>query len=334
MKEDETMGNVYIVTGANGHLGKTIISLLLKENNIEIRGLVLNAENCIDSPNIYYYIGDVTDKESLRPVFQNINQQDVYVIHTAGLIDIQENVSPQIYNVNVKGTQNIISLCLEYHIKKLLYISSVHAIPEKSNSIIKEITSFSQDNVYGGYAKTKAEATRNVLEAHHKGLNTVIVHPSGIIGPYGNRSNHLIQMIEDYIKGLIPVCIHGGYDFVDVRDVALGCIQALRKGKSGECYILSNQYYQIKEIFSLINQYTKRTMPPTIPTFILKIILPFLTFIAKKRNKRPLYTKYSLKTLQSSSHFSHEKATQELGYQPRDLSETIKDTIEWYNKST
>ena len=50
---------------------------------------------------------------------------------------------------------------------------------------------------------------------------------------------------------------------------------------------------------------------------------------AKRKKRRPLYTKYSLYTLSSNDKFSHDKATAELGYKPRDLRQTIADTVTW-----
>ena len=56
-----------------------------------------------------------------------------------------------------------------------------------------EIRDFSPDAVVGGYAKTKAEATREVLRAAQEGLDAVVVHPSGILGPYDRSGNHLCR---------------------------------------------------------------------------------------------------------------------------------------------
>ena len=324
------MKRLYIITGANGHLGNTIISLL-PNTACEIRGLILPQETCIDHDNVHYIKGDVCDMDSLEPLFSNIEDKEVYVIHTAGIINIQPHVSPKLYQVNVNGTKNMLELSKRYHVKRFLYTSSVHAIPEKNNlTLIKEINHFSQSSVEGGYAKTKAEASQAVLEASNNGLCTMIVHPSGILGPNGNSSNHLVQMVVDYIQGKLPACVNGGYDFVDVRDVANGCLLALEKGSCGNCYILSNRYYEIKDVLAMAHQITGRRKLPVLPLWLAKAASPILCKYAKIRHQRPLYTPYTLSTLQSNSRFSHDKATKELGYYPRDLYDTIKDTIDWY----
>ena len=327
------MDKLFIITGANGHVGRTILRLL-KKTSYEVRGLILPTDDCQNSINIRYIKGDVLNKKSLRPLFENIQDRAVYVIHAAGIVDISEIVSPSVYNVNVNGTKNILSLCEEYKVKRLVYVSSVHALPVKDDySVISETKNISPETVTGGYAKTKAEATQAVLKAAEQGLDAVVVHPSGIIGPYGGEDNYLIQMITDYLQGNIPACVKGGYDFVDVRDVASGCLLAAQKGKSGECYILSNRHYEIQDIFGMIRHIAGGRKLLILPMPLAKAAAPFLCRYTSYKKKRPLYTIYSLYTLQVNDRFSHDKATSELGYKPRDLYETIKDTVRWYKKN-
>ena len=84
-----------------------------------------------------------------------------------------------------------------------------------------------------------------------QGLDAVIVHPSGILGPGDFGQGHLTQMIADYLNGRLVACVKGGYDFVDVRDVADGVIAAAEKGRAGECYILSNRHYEVRELLDM-----------------------------------------------------------------------------------
>mgnify|MGYP001075919511 CR=1 FL=1 len=323
------MKRLFIITGAAGHLGNTIIRMLLHRGET-IRGLILPHEQGSDGENIRYIRGDVRDKDSLRSLFEQTREREVYVIHTAGIIDISEKVSPLMYDVNVNGTKNVISLCEEYQVKRLLYVSSVHAIPEKDKlGVLTEVRHFSPELVVGGYAKTKAEATQAVLDAVERGLDAVVVHPSGILGPYDNSGNHLVQMLQDYITGKLPACVRGGYDFVDVRDVAAGCLQAVLRGKQGECYILSNRHYEVKDVLKMAKGFCHGRKILVLPMWMVKAAAPLLAAISKHRKERPLYTKYSLYTLHSNDRFSHDKATHELGYRPRDLKQTIRDTVLW-----
>ena len=326
------MSKLYLVTGACGHLGNTIIRIL-KEQNVAIRGLVLPSENVKSDGQVQYIKGDVCDRASMEPLFEGTEGQETIVIHTAGIVDISGTASPVLYNVNVGGTRNIIELCLEHKVKRLVYVSSVHAIPEKDHAhVLSEVREFSAEAVHGGYAKTKAEATQAVLDATKRGLDAVVVHPSGIIGPYGDVGNHLVQMVNDYISGKLPACVRGGYDFVDVRDVAEGCLMAAEHGVCGECYILSNRHYEVREILQMVKKMYGGRRLPTLPMWMARAAEPFMSGFAKWKKRRPLYTKYSLYTLQSNDKFSHDKATSELGYRPRDLYQTIRDTVTWLRR--
>ena len=326
------MERMYIITGASGHLGSTILRQL-KGQPCQVRGLILPSEERQDIENITYVKGDVRDPESLKPLFEGCEEKETYVIHTAGIVDISGQETPVMRDVNVNGTKNILALCRQFPVKRLVHVSSVHAIPEKDSlSVLREVSYFSPDLVEGGYAKTKAEATQAVLDAVSDGLDAVVVHPSGIIGPYDAAGNHLVQLVKDYISGKLPACVRGGYDFVDVRDVADGCLKAALYGRRGECYILSNRHYEIKDVLQMVRQIVHGRKLPVLPVWMAKMAAPFMGWVAKKKNRRPLFTKYSLYTLSSNDRFDHVKATCELHYRPRDLYQTIYDTVMWLKK--
>lgn len=321
------MKKLFIITGASGHLGGTIVRML-NGRPVQVRGLVFGDKKKQDTGSIHYYSGDVREPETLRPLFEGCEDMETIVIHTAGIIDISNHVSPELYDVNVNGTKNILALCREYPVKRLVYVSSVHAIPEqKRGNVTGEIRDFSPDAVVGGYAKTKAEATREVRRAAQEGLDAVVVHPSGILGPYDRSGNHLVQMVAEYLHGTLPACVKGGYDFVDVRDVAEGCLLAAEKGRKGECYILSDRYCEIREVLEIAGAVSGKKKLPVLPLWMAKMAAPFIQLHARRKKRRPLYTAYSLHVLGTGERFSHKKATEELGYHPRDLKVTIRDMV-------
>ena len=330
------MKKIYIITGANGFLGNNIIRILEKDADNEIRAFVLKDDSIksLENLNCKIYYGDVTNKESLSSIFENTNGKEVFVIHCAAIVYIKSKYNPLIYNVNVNGTKNIVDKVLELN-AKLVYVSSVHAIPEKpNNDLITEVTNFNPDDVYGLYAKTKAEAAKYVMDAiKNKNLNACIVHPSGIIGPNDFGNSHLTQLIKVVSSGKLFACVKGGYDFVDVRDVAKGVTNACKNGIKGECYILSNRYITIKELCDLICDLQKRKRIKIIlPISIAKLIAPLFELYYNLKKETPLFTKYSLYTLSSNANFSNKKARQYLDFKNRSIEDTIKDTTKWINK--
>lgn len=324
------MSTRFIITGAGGHLGGTLLKKLGGQD-CQVSALLLPREpQAADFENINYVSGDVRCPETLLPLFGHSENEETVVIHTAGIISIAGKISKNLYDTNVRGTRNLLELCRRFAVKRFVYVSSVHAIPElPDGQTISEVSSFSASSVAGGYAKTKAEASQAVLEAADSGLDAVIVHPSGIIGPYDKGRNHLVQLILDTLEGRLPACVKGGYDFVDVRDVADGCLAAAEKGKSGSCYILNGHYSTVAALLSRVSAASGCRTLPVLPMWCARLAAPVIEAAAKFRKRRPLYTRYSLYTLGSNSSFSRQKAESELGYCPRSLETTVSDTVRW-----
>ncbi len=148
------MIHTYIITGANGHVAQTIIRKLRNEN-CEIRGLVLPTEYNEDTGNVRYFKGDIRQPATLSEIFTGVDSESTVVIHAAGLISIGNELTKALFDVNVKGTRNIVEACRKFGISRLVYVSSVHAIDEGDGlHVIKEVNSFSKDKVVGAYAKT------------------------------------------------------------------------------------------------------------------------------------------------------------------------------------
>jgi dihydroflavonol-4-reductase len=322
----------FIVTGAGGHLGSTILRELTK-CDVEARALLYwDRKPAVESEKIRYFYGDVTDKESLLPLFQDLNGEETIVIHAAAVISIQKEVSERLYRTNVEGVRNIVDYCIASHVRRLVHVSSVHAIPElPKGTVQREVRAYNPDRVVGGYAKTKAMGASIVAKSTQE-LDAVIVLPSGIIGPYDNGSNHLVQMTKEYIDGKLPACVEGGYDFVDVRDVAKGCLLAAVHGKRGESYIFSGHYMEIRDMLNRVAETTGREPVPVIPLTAARAALPFISMYCKVKGARPLYTAYSLYTLNSNALFSHEKAEREFGYKVRSIDSSLRDMVDYLER--
>ena len=322
---------IYIITGIGGHVGNTVARKLLSAGQT-VRGFALPGEDVtmLYGDHVSIVRGNVCDKPSMAPLFYGLEPSDeVYFIHTAGIVSVKSHFDQRVVDVNVSGTQNVVELCVEHAVRKLVYVSSVHAIPElPAGAVISEVGRFSPDDVIGLYAKTKAEATQLVLNAAKNGLDATVVQPSGIIGPDDYGKGHLTQMIRSYLEGSLTACVEGGYDFVDVRDVADGIISACDKGRSGECYILANRYYNVKDLLRKLSDLTGgRKIKTILPMWFARMTAPLAEFYYKLRREAPLFTRYSLYTLTSNSRFTWEKARRDLGYCPRDIQQTLKDTV-------
>ena len=323
------MKNIYIITGANGFLGNNIVRLLEKNNENEIRALVLPNDkiDALKGLKCEKFLGDVTKIETLKDIF-NIDESvkektNIYVIHCASIVYLDSKYNERVYQVNVEGTKNIIKKAKEIN-AKLIYVSSVHAIEEKLNhEVMDENASFDPNKIVGLYAKTKAETTRYVFnEVKNNNLNACVVFPSGLLGVNDFTNTNMTVLIKKILNEKVPLLTEGGYDFVDVRDVARGVINACTKGKKGEGYILSGEYVTIKKIADLVCEYGKAK-----PIKKVINIACLFELYYRLRKTTPLFTRYSLYTLNANSNFTNAKAKKDLDYQTRNIKYTIKDLV-------
>ena len=329
------MKNIYIITGANGFLGNNIVRLLEKNNENEIRALVLPNDkiDALKGLKCEKFLGDVTKIETLKDIF-NIDESvkektNIYVIHCASIVYLDSKYNERVYQVNVEGTKNIIKKAKEIN-AKLIYVSSVHAIEEKLNhEVMDENASFDPNKIVGLYAKTKAETTRYVFnEVKNNNLNACVVFPSGLLGVNDFTNTNMTVLIKKILNEKVPLLTEGGYDFVDVRDVARGVINACTKGKKGEGYILSGEYVTIKKIADLVCEYGKaKPIKKVVSINMVKNIAFLFELYYRLRKTTPLFTRYSLYTLNANSNFTNAKAKKDLDYQTRNIKYTIKDLV-------
>jgi dihydroflavonol-4-reductase len=320
-----------VITGATGHLGNVLVRKLVSMNK-KVRAVVLSGEDVasLEGLEVEKVEGDVRLPDSLRKAFEGAD----IVYHCAGVISILPGQRKQLYQVNVLGTRNVVNLCLELKIKRLVYTSSIHALSEPAPGIVfDEAREFNPENVLGEYSKSKTLGTLEVLKGIEKGLDAVILCPSGIIGPYDYRVSEMGKLIVDFAKGKVKASVSGAYDFVDVRDVAEGLILACEKGKKGECYILSGQQISVGQLLEFLGEINGVKAPwLKIPKQVARAAGFFNALYCNIMKLKPLFTPFSIDVLASNSLVSCQKARDELGYSPRSIHESIKDAVRWFKE--
>lgn len=319
---------MWLVTGATGHIGNVLVRKLL-ERGEKVRVLIPPGENRepLNGLHVDALEGDVLDPDAVFESMRGIKG----IFHLAGVISIMPGANPFVRKVNVDGTKNILRAAREKKIDKLVYTSSIHAIQRVGDGVIDENIPYDMNNPYGAYDRSKAEATLEVLHAAQTGLEAVIACPTGVIGPYDYRGSMMGAVIHDAAAAKPTLYVDGAYDFVDVRDVADGLIIAAEKGRRGESYILSGQKISVRYMLETVREVTgKNFFQMKIPFDLAKFAALFTPMYYQMAHATPRFTPYSLEVLKSNSNISHAKASRELGYQPRSLYESIRDTVKWF----
>jgi len=319
---------MWLVTGATGHIGNVLVRELLRRGR-QVRALVLPQEDRLPLKglDVEALEGDVLNLDSLWKPLQGIRG----VFHLAGVISIMPGENPFIRRVNVEGTRNLLEAARRSRVERVVYTSSIHALRRVHEGIIDEAIPYDALNPYGAYDRSKAEATLEVQQAAADGLDAVITCPTGVIGPYDFRGSLMGEVIRTAAVTKPTLYVDGAYDFVDVRDVVDGLIEAADRGRRGESYILSGQRITVPDLLTLVREVTGRGF------FKLKLPLDLARFAARfsphwyrLAGVTPRFTPYALEVLQSNSNISHAKASRELGYHPRSLRESVADAVSWF----
>jgi dihydroflavonol-4-reductase len=318
-----------LVTGAGGHIGNVLVKLLYKKGHRDLRVFVQEKE---DISYIERYAkevvrGDIRDPFAVSAAVRGCDT----VFHLAGLVQISGVRKKLVFDVNVGGTRNVVQACLEKGVKRLVHVSSVHALKEPEEGFIDETLDSDFNNLPGAYAKSKAMGTFEVMNAIQKGLDAVIVFPTGVIGPYDFRSSYTGSAIKGYIDARkTQYYFDGRYDFVDVRDVADGIYRAWKYGEKGQGYIISGSVSSLEDIIRAVEQATGRAIPRRkVPRALVKAVALLAPAYYAIARKKPVLSKYSINVLMSNSCISCSKAQEKLGYRPRPLVRTIRDIVRW-----
>lgn len=318
-----------LVTGATGHIGNVLVRQLL-ERGEKVRALVLANDNLtpLEGLNVEIVRGNVLNPASIETALRGAD----VVYHLAAIITIMPGKNERVQRINVEGTRNMLQAARKIGTRRFIYTSSIHAIKRVPHGVvIDESLPYDPYNPYGAYDTSKAQASLMVQQAARDGMDALLACPTGVMGPYDFRVSLTGFGLMRYWGAKEARYFDGGYDFVDVRDVASGLIAIAQKGRKGESYLLSGHHLRNRQMAEIGLNVAGRNAPiREAPLGLIKFLANIMPVYYRLAKKSPQLTPYAIEVLQSNANISHAKATRELGYQPRPLEETIHDAMHWY----
>lgn len=320
-----------IVTGANGFLGSWVTRALVNEGH-DVYALVRPKSDISELNGVAckYLYGDVTDALSLLEAFKGMDA----VFHLAGVIAYKRSQRGLMERVNVEGTRNVVEVCREHHIKRLVYLSSVVAVGAgySPQEVLNEDSQYNVGALNLGYFETKHEAEMIVKKACDRGeIDAVILNPSTIYGA-GDAKKGSRGMQLKVAQGRLKFYTSGGVNVVAVEDVVAGILSAWKKGRKGERYILSGENILIKDLFGMIAAEAGRKPPSMqLPDKLLHVIGDIGDAMEKLGFKAPL-SKENAWTATMYHWFDSSKAQRELDFHPRPAREAIHNSVSWMRR--
>jgi len=318
-----------VITGASGFLGAHL-ARTLKDRGVEVRAADRSRGPALDDVDVEFVEIDVLDPASLRAAFEGQDR----VFHLAAIISIVGDPTGEVWRVNVHGPRNAATVAFECGGGRFVHCSSVHSFDlERCGPSLDESglpTTHPDAPAYDRSKRAGEEAVRLVVQ---KGLDAVVVNPTGIIGPDDRGPSRMGETVLQFMTRKIPVGITGQFDFVDVRDVVEGLIAAGDRGRTGDNYLLSGSRLSIRELGMLVERYSGVPVPPlSIPLRLVTPLAPLVMQI-EQRTKKPIFTPDAMHALKYSPVVSHYRAATDLGYRSRPIHETVRDTVAWFESN-
>ncbi len=317
-----------LVTGATGYVGRELaIALANQGNRVHILVRNLYSKNIPRHDNIIVFRGDITDRDSIRMAMKECTQ----VYHTAAVVRIFAKDPSVFYNVNVKGTHNLLDEALSLGVKKFVYTSTCGVLGSSVHYPKKE-TDPRTESFDNDYELTKYMGENLVKEYVHKGLFTVIVSLSKVFGP--GIETHPVSVnsiIDKFIHSKItfipkPITIVSNYCFIN--DIVTGHILAMQYGLGGEKYILGGENVSYDTFFRELRSLSgsKAKLIP-VPKVILNVLSVFQWFKFLITKKEPFITSKGIRHIFINKKFDNKKAIRQLHYQPTSFKEALIQTI-------
>ncbi|WP_392532220.1 SDR family oxidoreductase [Nostoc sp. C117] len=326
-------GKTAFVTGATGLLGSNLCQLL-EEQGWQVKGLVRSidkAKRFLGSSQVEFIQGDI---ENVSAFAQALKGVDV-VFHTAAFF--REYYQPgdhweKMKRINVDATIELSQVAEAQGVARMVFTSSSGVIqthPDRAATETDSYSKFAQKNLY---FKTKILAEREIYRfLDSSRMDVVMILPGWMMGPGDAAPTSAGQLVLDLLASKLPGIINGGASLTDVRDVAAAMVTAAERGKRGERYIVAGSLKTMKDIAIELEAISGVKAPKMeIPDWIAISIAWLLeTWVGLTGGVNPMPLA-GIQTLLEKANLSSAKAHQELGVTFRPLTDTLKDTVLWY----
>jgi nucleoside-diphosphate-sugar epimerase len=323
---------ITLVTGATGHLGSNLTRELIRRGE-HLRVLIQDKGKRVELEGLRVekVYGDLSDMESLRRAVNGCDK----VYHLASFVSIRNGDRHKLFDVNVLGTRRLMQAARLAEVRKVVHCSSFGAVGFNPEGKSNEEWSVNPFEPTTDYELSKTFAELEVYKEIARGLQAVIVNPSGIVGPWDFKPSLLGKTIIDFAKGNLKSFVNGAFDFVHVNDVVQGHILAMEKGKVGERYLLTGEEITIHQTLEWLEELTGVGKPKiTIHPGLLQNVAIVKDWIERRffPGTYPRFNYHSIRLLRSGKRGDNSRAIRELGLNPSPVKDAYRQAVEWFRE--
>lgn len=309
------------VTGASGLVGSHLIQSLLSKGKVVSALYRKHIPIFEGNEKVIWRQGDILDVFSLEDALEGVTQ----VYHCAAVVSFAPGEKETMLHANQSGTANVVNVCIDKKIQKLVFVSSVAALGRIRKEVAVDETMYwtpeTSNSVYG---QSKYLAEMEVWRGMAEGLNVAVVNPVIILGAgdWTKGSSEIFKSAYD----AFPWYTEGVSGFVDVLDVVDAMQLLMDSEVSGQRYIISAENVPYRAIFTQIAKAFHKS-PPTrkVTPLIAAIVWRLEALKGWITGKTPLLTKETAATAQAVVHFNNTKFLEAFpSFKYRSINESIQ----------
>jgi len=333
-----------LVTGATGLLGNCIVrELLSRGESVRVLCRQMTSRRAIEDLTVEVVDGDLSKADVIDKAVSGCSS----VVHSAAMIHVGWQQLEQSREVNVDGTQRIVSACLRQN-AKLVHVSTVDTmlaargidspiteadprpVATDSTTDPANYSTIGIAKVPCAYVISKTEAEQVVRDAVHGGLDASVVHPGFMLGPYDWKPSSG-RMMREISKAPLLLAPAGGCSVCDARDVAAATVNAINLGQPGQSYILAGDNLTYQQLWQqmLVAIGKPRKVRVARPQFLRRAGKVIDTANQTLRLKERDLNGAVLGMGNLFHFYDSSLAERELNYQRRPLATTLHDAWEW-----
>jgi len=323
-----------LVTGATGLLGTRLlfdltssgerVRALKRENSRMSRFENMFKNHPALTSQVEWVNADILDLYSLSEALEGAER----VYHCAAKVSFQPSDHRMMHQVNIAGTANLVNLCLDKGVKKLVHVSSVAAMGRINDGmIITENNVWKTSKSNSEYAVSKYGSEREIWRGIAEGLDAVIVNPGIIIGP-GNWKTDSSMIFRQIWKGL-KFYTPGINGFVDVRDVSRAMISLMNENITGERFILVAENKPYRQVFDQIaDRVGKKRAGIYAGPLLSAIAWRSEALRSMITGSKPVITKETARSASGKYYYDNKKIKEFLNFEFLPVERSINDTAE------
>jgi dihydroflavonol-4-reductase len=321
-----------LVTGGAGFIGSHLVSLLVEQGE-SVRVLERPGADVSHLPlsRIDLVKGDIRDLEYVRRAVRGCEE----VYHLAANPNLWVQPRGLFRQVNYQGAVHVLEAAIDAGARRVLHTSTESILTRARQAApIREDQVVPPGDVIGPYCRSKYLAERHAFLLARQGAPVVIVNPTLPVGPGDRGRSPPTQMILDFCRGKRKEYLDAELNLIDVRDVALGMVRAMKVGRPGRRYLLGHENLSILEVFRLLSELTGLPPPRRRVPYVVALVAACVSELVADTwtHRPPAATLTGVKLTRRRMHFDASSSLAELGVQPRPVRESLPDQVAWFRE--